>query len=191
MSTRPNTFLTPEEYLAIERKADRKSEYYRGEMFAMAGASRRHNLILVNVAAELRQLLKARPCEVYSSDMRNRVTPVGLYTYPDASVVCGEPEFADDQKDTLLNPVVIVEILSDSTRDYDRSRKFQYYRELASLREYLTIEQDSPRVERWARQAEGGWLLTEFKDLEQTVHLASIDCELPLREIYDKVDWTA
>jgi Uma2 family endonuclease len=86
---------------------------------------------------------------------------------------------------------VIVEILSDSTRDYDRSRKFQYYRELASLREYLTIEQDSPRVERWARQPEGGWLLTEFKDLEQTVHLASIDCELPLREIYDKVDWTA
>ena len=190
MSTQPKTFLTPEEYLEIERKAEHKSEYYQGEMFAMAGGSRRHNLIVVNISAELRQRLKARPCEVYPSDMRQRVSPVGLYTYPDTSVVCGEPKFADDQKDTLLNPVLIVEVLSDSTRDYDRGRKFQYYRSLPSLREYLTVEQDSPHVELWARQDEGGWLLTEFGDLGQTVQLASIDCTLPLAEVYDKVDWT-
>ena len=191
MSTQPNTFLTPEEYLAIERKAARKSEYYRGEMFAMAGASRAHNLIVVNIVAELRQRLKTRHCELYSGDMRLRISAAHLYTYPDVMVVCGDPRFADDQKDTLLNPMVIVEVLSESTREYDRGRKFENYRELSSLQEYVMVEQDSPHVELFSRQSEGGWLFKEFKDLNQILPLASIDCELPLREIYDKVDWTA
>jgi len=191
MSTQPNTFLTPEEYLAIERKAARKSEYYRGEMFAMAGASRAHNLIVVNIVAELRQRLKTRHCELYSGDMRLRISAAHLYTYPDVMVVCGDPRFADDQKDTLLNPMVIVEVLSESTREYDRGRKFGNYRELSSLQEYVMVEQDSPHVELFSRQSEGGWLFKEFKDLNQILPLASIDCELPLREIYDKVDWTA
>src|SRR5262245_12190039 len=132
MPTQLKTFLTPEKYLEIERRAEFKSEYYNGDMFGMSGASPRHAWIVPNIVAELRQQLKGRPCRVASNDLRLRVLPSGLYTYPDVMVVCGEPRFADDQKDTLLNPVVIVEVLSESTRDYDRGQKFQFYRGLAS-----------------------------------------------------------
>lgn len=189
MATQPNTFLSPAEYLEIERKADHKSEYYAGEMFAMAGASRRHVVIVTNLAAELRQALKGRPCETYSADLRLRVTPTGLYTYPDIIVTCGEPQFADG--DTLLNPTLIIEVLSDSTRDYDRGRKFQNYRSLPSLAEYLTVEQNEPHVEQWVRQAEKHWLLTEFAEMTESVRLASIECTLALAEIYDRIDWAA
>jgi Uma2 family endonuclease len=188
MPSRPHTFLTPEEYLEIERAAERKSEYFRGEMFATAGATERHVTIVTNLVAELRQSLKGRPCKVYSTDIRLRVSPSGLYTYPDVMVACGDLQFADDQKDTLLNPVVIVEVLSESTRDYDRGRKFQHYRTLPSLQEYLTIAQDEVHVEHWLRP-EGEWRLREFSDLGQAVRLDSISCTLPLAEIYDKVDW--
>jgi Uma2 family endonuclease len=191
MSSQPTTLLSPDEYLELERKAEFKSEYFQGEMFAMAGASRWHGLIVTNLIRELSQQLKTRPCETYSSDLRLRVSPNGLYTYPDVMVVCGEAQFGDNRKDTLLNPVLIVEVLSDSTRDYDRGRKFQHYRALPSLREYLTVEQDAPHVERYTRQPEDRWLLTEFNDLSQSVQLASVDCVLPLVEVYDKVDWTA
>jgi Uma2 family endonuclease len=190
MSTQPKTFLSPAEYLELERRAEFKSEYYEGEMFAMAGASRRHAVISTNLIGELRQQLKPRPCEAYSSDLRLRITP-DLYTYPDVLVVCGEPQFADDQKDTLLNPTLIIEVLSESTRDYDRGRKFQHYRTLPSLAEYLTVDQDEPHVEHWTRQPENRWLLAEFAGLEPGIRLASIDCVLPLAEIYDKVDWSA
>ncbi len=125
--------LTPEEYLAIERKATYKSEYVNGEMFAMSGASPHHVLIVTNVVAELRQQLKQRPCTVYSTDLRVKVRPTGLYTYPDVIVVCGQPQFDDEQQDTLLNPTVIVEVLSESTKDYDRGGKFEHYRGLMSL----------------------------------------------------------
>ena len=191
MSSQPTTLLTPDEYLERERKAERKSEYFQGEMFLMAGASRWHGLIVTNLVGELHGQLKARPCEVYSSDMRIRVSPSGLYTYPDVMVVCGEVQFADDQKDTLLNPNLIVEVLSDSTRDYDRGRKFQHYRALPSLREYLTIAQDAPHVEHWTRQPEDRWLLTEFSDLSQSVQLTSVSCVLSLTEVYDKVKWAS
>src|SRR6185436_11448086 len=120
MSSQPTTLLSPEEYLEIERKAERKSEYYQGEMFAMAGASPRHAWIVSNLIIELGRQLKTKPCRVSASDLRLRVSPTGLYTYPDVIVVCGEPQFADNQNDTLLNPTLIVEVLSDSTRDYDR-----------------------------------------------------------------------
>jgi len=185
------TVMSPTEYLELERKAERKSEYFQGEMFATAGASPRHGVIVLNVGAELRQHLKARPCIIYSSDVRLRVSPSGLYTYPDVMVVCGEPQFAGDQKDTVLNPNLIVEVLSDSTRDYDRGEKFQHYRTLSSLREYLTIAQDAPHIERWTRQPEDHWLLTEFSDLSQSVQLTSVDCDLSLTEVYDKVVWAA
>jgi Uma2 family endonuclease len=190
MSTQPKTFLSPAEYLELERRAEFKSEYYEGGMFATAGASRRHGLIVTNLVAELRQQLKAKPGETHSSDLRLRVTPTGLYTYPDVLVVCGEPQLADDQKDTLLNPTVIVEVLSESTRDYDRGRKFQHYRTLPSLAEYLTVEQDEPHVEHWTRQPKSRWLLAEFAGLGQSIRLDSIDCVLPLAEIYDKIDWS-
>ena len=191
MSSQATTSLSPAEYLELERKAERKSEYLNGEMFLMAGASPRHGVIVTNLVAELRQQLKARPCIVYSSDVRMRVSPSGLYTYPDVMVVCGEPQFAGDQKDTVLNPNLIVEVLSDSTRDYDRGEKFQHYRTLSSLREYLTIAQDAPHIERWTRQPEDHWLLTEFSDLSQSVQLTSVDCVLSLTEVYDKVKWAA
>ena len=122
MSAVPKPFLTPQEYLARERQAETKSEYLRGEVFAMSGASRGHNLIATNVAGELRQRLRERDCEVYQGDMRVKVSPTGLYTYPDVTVVCGEPEFEDADVDTLLNPKVLVEVLSPSTADYDRGR---------------------------------------------------------------------
>ena len=191
MSSQPTTFLTPAEYLELERRAEYKSEYFQGEMFAMAGASPRHGLIALNLGGELRQQLKQRPCRVYSSDVRLRVTPTGLYTYPDVMVVCGEPQFADDQKETVLNPAVIIEVLSPSTRDYDRGQKFQHYRTLPSLIEYLTVAQDAPHIEHYTRQPDNRWLLAEFGDQGQSVQLTSIHCVLPLAEIYHKIEWPA
>jgi Uma2 family endonuclease len=191
MATQPKTFLTPEQYLEIERKAEFKSEYYNGEMFAMAGGSLRHGWIVGNIVTGLGQQLKGKPCRVSPSDVRVRVTSTGLYTYPDVVVVCGEPQCADDRRDTLLNPILIVEVLSESTRDYDRGRKFQHYRKLPSLAEYLIVEQNEPHVEHWIRQAEDLGILREYSSLNAVVRLESIGCTLALTEIYDKIDWAA
>ena len=145
MSTAPKTYLTQADYLHRERAAEGKSEFYRGEMFAMAGASREHNLIVGNLVTSLNLQLRDRDCQVYPSDMRVKVSPTGLYTYPDVSVACENPEFEDAQGDTLLNPRVLVEVLSDSTEAYDRGPKFEQYRQLASLRDYLLINPNSRR----------------------------------------------
>ncbi len=187
MSAVPKSFLTPEEYLARERRAETKSEYLRGEMFAMSGASREHNLIAGNVSRELGQQLRERPCEVYQADMRVKVSPTGLYTYPDVTVACGELQFEDAEVDTLLNPTVLVEVLSPSTADYDRGGKFAHYRRLASLQEYILVSQDRPLVEHYVRQGSDQWLLTEQRGLEDTLVLPSIGCQIPLAEIYLKV----
>lgn len=191
MSVQPKPYLTPEEYLAIERRAEYKSEYFNGEMFAMAGASPGHVLIVTNIVAELRGQLKQRPCRVYSADLRVRVSPTGLYTYPDVIVVCGQPQFADEQKDTLLNPTLIVEVLSESTKDYDRGGKFEHYRTLGSLNEYVLVAQDKYHIEHFARQPDNRWLLAETNRLEDTIPLSSIACNLALAEVYDKVDLSA
>jgi len=190
MSSQPTTFVSPEEYLAQERLAERKSEYLQGEVFAMAGASPRHVWIVANILAEFRQQLKGKPCRVSASDLRLRVTPARLYTYPDVMVICGEAQFADDQKDTVLNPILIVEVLSESTRDYDRGKKFQNYRKLPSLIEYLMIEQDEPHIEHWTRQRENHWDFVEIDDLARSIELTSIGCVLPPAEVYDKIDWS-
>jgi Uma2 family endonuclease len=187
----PKQYLTPQEYLALERRAETKSEYLRGEMFARARANREHNLIASNVAAELSQQLRDRPCEVYPADMRVKVSSTGLYTYPDVTVVCGEPQFEDAEVDTLLNPTVLVEVLSSSTADYDRGGKATHYRSLPSLQEYVLISQDQALVEHYARQGPDQWLLTEKHSLEDTLVLASIHCRLPLAEIYLKVRFPA
>lgn len=178
----------PEEYLAFERRSEEKHEYLAGEAFAMTGASREHNLIVTNVVAELRQQMKGRPCQVYPNDMRVKVDASGLYTYPDVAVVCGEARFEDEQVDTLLNPTLIVEVLSDSTEAYDRGEKFEHYRKLPSLAEYLLIAQDRPHVEQYVRQADGHWLLAEWHGREATARLPSIDAALALVEVYDKLD---
>ena len=159
MSTQPKTFLTPEQYLDIERKAEYKSEYYRGEMFAMAGASLAHNTLVANLIGEFHGKLRAGPCRVLPSDMRVRVTSTGLYTYPDVVVVCGEPRVLDNQMDTLLNPSVLVEVLSPSTEDYDRGRKFEQYQSIESLREYLMLASDRVHADLYTRQPDGRWLL--------------------------------
>lgn len=191
MSAVPKPFLTPEEYLARERRTETKSEYLLGEVFALSGASRKHNLIATNVAAEFRQQLRDRECEVYQGDMRVKVSSTGLYTYPDVTVVCGEPEFEDEEVDTLLNPNVLVEVLSASTADYDRGGKFTHDRRLPSLREYVLISQDRPLVEHYVRQRQDEWLLTEVSSPQETLVLPSIECRLPLSEIYLKVRFAA
>jgi Uma2 family endonuclease len=187
MAAVPEPSLTPQEYLERERRAETKSEYLRGEMFAMTGASREHNLISGNIAGELRQQLRNRECEVYQSDMRVKVDPTGLYTYPDVVIVCGEPQFEDAECDTLLNPTVLVEVLSPSTADYDRGRKFTHYRSLPSLQEYLLISQERPLVEHYIRRDADAWMLTDERLLECVLELPSIDCRLPMTEVYLKV----
>lgn len=187
MEARAMPRLTPEEYLALERTADIKSEYLNGEMFAMGGASRWHNLITTNLSGELRAHLKGRPCEVYSSDQRVHIPATGLYTYPDVAVVCGEPRFEDEQLDTLLNPRLLIEVLSSTTESYDRGKKFEHYQSIDSLAEYLLVDQTRPRVEHYLRQDGNQWLLTVFEGLEATISLPSIQCGLALAEVYDKI----
>src|SRR2546425_9848744 len=187
MSAAPKPFLSPQEYLAREREAETKSEYYDGETFAMAGGSEEHSLIAVNVAGALNFQLADRPCKVYNSDMRVRVEEDGPYAYPDVSVVCGEAEFADEERDNLLNPTVIVEVLSPTTEAWDRGGKFERYQQRASLQEYVLIAQDRPRVERYARHGDEEWLLTVTTGLAGRVSLSSIECELRLAEVYRKV----
>jgi len=187
MSAQPQPYLTVEEYLAIERRAETRSEYFDGEMFAMTGASPRHVLIVSNLVGELRQQLKPRPCLVLPNDLRVHIPTTGLYTYPDIVVVCGDLQLEDEQLETLLNPTLIVEVLSPTTEAYDRGKKFEHYRTIASLAEYLLVAQDEPRIEQYVRQPDGRWLFTAFADREGTIALPSIQCQLSLAEVYDKV----
>jgi Uma2 family endonuclease len=188
MSFQARRRFTPEEYLTLERKAEYKSEYYDGEIFAMSGASRQHNLIAGNIFAALHAQFRNRPCEAYTSDMRVKVRPGNMYFYPDVIAVCGQPQFDDVYKDNLVNPTVIVEVLSSSTEAYDRGDKALRYRQLASIQEYLLVSQEEPHVEHYVRQSDNQWLLAETSDLGATVQLASIDCTLTLAEIYDKAE---
>jgi Uma2 family endonuclease len=182
-------FTTPEEYLTLEELAETKHEYFNGQIYDLAGVSRNHNLITLNIASTLMDRVRDRPCEVYSTDMRLLVKPNGLYTYPNVMVVCGTPEFIHRQTDTLLNPTLIVEVLSPSTAVYDRGHKFELYKALPSLRDYLLVEQDRVAVEYFQR-ARGSrkWSGQTFAELKQAVSLRGVGCELPLREIYRKVE---
>jgi Uma2 family endonuclease len=191
MSSQAQKHYTPEEYLALERQAQCKSEYAAGAIFAIAGASRWHNLIVANLIGERRSRLKGCPCATYPSDMRVKISPTGLYTYPDVTVVCGEAQFEDNQQDTLLNPTLIVEVLSESTEAYDRGGKFAHYRKLPSLMEYVLITQTKPHIKHYVRQPDNRRLLSEANTLHDTIHLSSIDCHLALTEVYDKVDIVA
>lgn len=183
----PQRKYTPEEYLALERQAEQRSEYYAGEIFAMSGASRRHSLIAGNIFASLHGQLRGRPCEVHMNDMRVKVSPAGLYTYPDVVALCGQPQFDDNQRDTLLNPTVIIEVLSPSTEAYDRGNKATQYRQLPSLCEHLLVSQEQMHVEQYIRQADGQWLFSEVNGQEARLHLPSIQAVLLLAAIYDNV----
>jgi Uma2 family endonuclease len=184
----PNRRLSPEEYLALERQSETKHEFLNGEIFAMTGASLQHNRIVSNVGGLLYSQLHGRPCEFFLGDLRLRVDATGLYTYPDLVVVCGEPQLvADAELDTLLNPTLIIEVLSPSTEAYDRGKKFAHYRTIASLVEVVFISQEQVEVERYSRQSGGGWLLLEANRLEDRLPLPAIGCELPLTAVYERV----
>ena len=179
--------LTVEEYLAMERSSlEGKCEFVDGQIFAMVGASREHNLIAVNITRELSYQLKGKPCETYANDMRVKAAKARGYHYPDIVVVCGKPEFEDGHLDTLLNPTVLVEILSPSTEAYDRGGKFAAYRKIQSLHEYLLVSQEEPFIERYVRQGDA-WVLTETAGLEGLVNLDSIGCFLAMNEVYYSV----
>lgn len=177
--------LAPEAYLARERAAEVKHEYWHGELFAMAGASRRHNVLVANLVRVLGNALLDRPCEVYPSDMRVASAARDVFTHPDVTVVCGQPSFADDAHDTLLDPLIIVEVLSDSTEAYDRGKKFEHYRRIASLRHYVLVAQDQPLVELYTRQGDGTWMLSEHR-MGDVVTLTAAGCELQVAEVYRK-----
>ncbi len=187
MSALPKLHLSPTEYLTAERRAKDKSEYWNGEVFAMAGASPKHNLITSNVTITIgMQLKKGGRCTIFPSDMRIFVPATGLYTYADALIVCGRPQFVND--DNLFNPTVIIEVLSKSTSTYDRGTKFHNYRTIESLKEYLLIDQYKQHIEHYARQSDNRWLLTDIDGLGATIELPSLDCSLTLADIYDGVD---
>ena len=183
------TYLTPAEYIDVERKAVTKSEYLNGRIVAMSGASNAHNIITMNTANQLYNQLFDRDCLVYASDMRVRVQAPVSYFYPDITVVCGEPRFEDDVFDTLLNPTVVIEVLSPSTAAYDRREKFTRYQQIASLKEYILISQSRIHLEHHLRQ-EKQWRATEFQKLEDVVSVASIECELLLGHVYRRVPFS-
>ena len=175
--------LTAEEYLHQERLSETKHEFIDGEIFTMAGTSPAHNLIVMNIGASLHNQTKKRPCRVYPSDLRVQV--IDGYVYPDVTMICGKPEFVE--KDNLINPSLIVEVLSPSTKDYDLGGKFARYRQLASLQEYIVVAQDQIMVTHFTRQDETHWLLTELTDIQATIELAHVQCSLLLEDVYDKV----
>jgi Uma2 family endonuclease len=181
--------VTPAEYLVQERRALDKHEYHQGAIIPMTGASRRHNLIAGNIYATLHAQLRRRLCEVYISDMRVRIPATDRYTYPDVAVVCGRPYFEDAEVDTLLNPTVLVEVLSTSTESYDRGEKFQAYRTLDSLADYVLVAQDQVLVEHFVRQSDGFWLFSERRELHQLLPIPAIGCEIAVADIYERVQF--
>ncbi len=181
------SYIKPEEYLERERKTEFRSEYYNGEMFAMSGASKEHNIISTNLTWILESQLRDKPCQVFHSNLRVKVNPSGLYTYPDIIVVCGEQKFEDEELDTLLNPTLLIEILSDSTEDYDRGTKFVNYRQIDSLKEYVLVSQDKIKIEKYIRQGESNWLLTEESNSEKIIELPSVGCFLVFKEVYRNI----
>ena len=187
MSLPAKQWISPEEYLQFERAAETKHEYFNGEIYAMAGASLQHTTIITNTIIVLGLQLRGGSCRVLAQDMRVKVSDTGLYTYPDLLVVCDGARLEDGRRDTLLNPSVIIEVLSPSTEAYDRGEKFAHYRRFESLREYLLISQDRYRVERFVRNNDQ-WTLTEFSGPDARVTLESIGCELPLAEIYESLE---
>jgi Uma2 family endonuclease len=183
------THLTPEEYLAWERKAPFKNEYLSGQILAMSGASRAHNLVTGNIFNGFYNQLMERECFTFTGKMRVKANPITSYFYPDVAVVCDEPRFEDDAFDTFLNPTVVVEVLSPSTAAYDKGEKFESYKQIASLQEYIVVSQDKVNVERHFRLGMQ-WRTIEFQDIADVLPLDSIRCELPLSQIYRRVQWT-
>jgi len=188
MSAQAQFFCTPEEYLERERAASHKSEYYAGEIFAMAGASPSHNLLVAGMIAALSARLRGTPCATFASDLRVECGPSGLFCYPDVSIICGPPQYRDERQDVVTNPTLVVEVLSTSTEGYDRGAKFVQYRRLASLCEYVLVSQDEARMEVFTRGDDKRWTLTEAVGLDAACPLSSLDIALPLFEVYERME---
>lgn len=186
---KPQPYITEEEYLAFDRASTTKYEYYNGRIYAMTGAKEPHNLINGNTLATLHSQLRQKPCRIYASDMRVKVTKTGLNTYPDIVIICGQPQFTDSTRDTVTNPVVIIEILSDSTERYDRGTKFQNYRTIDTLRDYILIAQDHHHIEHFSRQDGGLWVLQEATSDTDSIRILSIECTLSVQDVYEKVEF--
>ncbi len=181
--------LSEAEYLDIERAADFKSEFLDGEMFAMAGGTARHSLIGTNCAREFGNRLKGGRCVAYNADLRIKIAATGLLTYPDLSVICGPPQFVPETDDTVLNPTVLVEVLSDSTEAYDRGKKFEHYRQIETLQEYLLVSQNEPRIEQFIRQPGGHWVLKEAAGRDSHLELPSLQVTLSMAEVFANVNF--
>ncbi|RKT45469.1 Uma2 family endonuclease [Thiocapsa rosea] len=189
MSAAPQPGFSFDDWLAIERTAtDQRSEYVDGEIFAMAGGTEEHNLIVLNVGAELRNQLKDRPCRVYPRDMKVHIAADDVGIYPDVMVICGERRFHDGRRDVVTNPTLIVEVLSDSTEAYDRGDKFRHFRSLRSLQAYLLLSQYRMQAELFLRQPDGTWSLSSYQDPSESIQLRVVEAELSLAEVYDKVE---
>ncbi|HEX9652218.1 MAG TPA: Uma2 family endonuclease [bacterium] len=183
-------YFTREEYLAREETAEYKSEYYRGEIFAMAGTSATHNRILLNLASFLNRELPKKRCDVFASDIRLQVESKDLFTYPDIMAVCDKPQFYENRNDTITNPLIIFEILSESTKNYDRGDKFEFYRAIPTLKEYVLIDQYKVHVEQFAIGDAGKWVLTEHNEIHNELKLIALDLTIPLQTIYSRVEFS-
>ncbi len=191
MSTVPNKFMTESEYLDFERSSEIRHEFYRGQVFAMAGATANHSWITDSLVFALRQRLSGEGCRPYSRDMRVYIEGSGLYTYPDVVIAC-PPQFKDDRTDTLVNPRVVIEVLSPSTEDYDRGKKFDLYRQSPSLDQYILVAQDAPRVISFVRQSDGvAWLMNPLDGLHAGLDFPSLEITIPLSEIFRGIDFTS
>ncbi len=189
MTALPQRKLTAEEYLAIERNAEFKSDFYDGEMYAMAGASIEHNRVKENLTYELKSRMRGGPCESFSSDQRVHINRTGLYTYPDIVVVCNPIERAIHDANTIVNPRIIFEVLSPSTERYDRDVKLRHYGQIESLQEYILVSQDVPQIHRLVRQTDGTWSLKVFHGIQDTFSLTSLPIEIPLADVYYNIEF--
>ena len=188
MASNPVTKITEEEYLAIDRAAEVRSEFLDGEMWAMSGGSMRHARLAVNISGELHNALRGSNCQAFTSDLRVRVMPRRMYAYPDVTVVCGKPVLADERQDILLNPAVIFEVLSPTTEKYDRGAKFRYYLAIDTLKDYILVDQFAMRVEQYTRGTAGAWTFRAYQQAEDELKIDSIGVALPLARIYDRVE---
>lgn len=180
-------YLSPDEYLEQERVAESKHEYFKGELVAMAGASLAHNRIVSNVIRKVGNLLEGTGCEILPSDLRISISSEQTFTYPDASIICGEPQMLDDRFDTIKNPMVIFEVVSPSTENNDRGRKFFFYMQIPAFKEYILINSTNIHITAGRKQADGSWKFEEIKDMDSDLLINSIGHNVPLKEIYASV----
>ena len=180
-------FVSQEAYLEMERVSDTKHEYYKGEVFAMSGASWEHNVIVKNINTLVLPFLKGKPCDIFGSDLRIHIPENTLYTYPDFSIICGKPETNDEEKDTIIKPSAIIEVLSKSTKDYDRGSKFMLYRSINTLNEYITVDSLSISIEIYTRNPDNTWILSEFKQPQDSFVISTIGLRLLLKDVYEDV----